>query len=207
MNQAEASRINGARSSGPATAEGKAKSAQNASKHALTGGTVVLPHESQAKYDALLDSFIKRFRPSDEIELDLLEEMAASRWRLRRIEGMETALIQQAINQQMEALGDEADPALARELAYAELLENSKGLRLLNRYAKDLRRSYEKAMKELIELKLQTPEVPEALPEPDYSVLRNEPGHRVESFRKAIQPYIQQQEIALGGQPQRRSAA
>ena len=207
MNQTEASRINGAKSNGPATADGKAKSSQNACKHALTGGTVVLPHESQAKYDALLASFMKRFGPADETERDLVEEMVASRWRLRRIEGMEAALIQQAINQQMDLLGDQADPAEARELAYADLSENSKGLRLLNRYAKDLRRCYEKALKELIELKLATPEFPVIEPEPDYSVLRNEPGHRAESFLKAVEPYMQRQTMTPQSSPQHKPAA
>ena len=207
MNQAEASRTNGAKSNGPATAEGKAKSAQNSCKHALTGGAVVLPHESQARYDALLASYIKRFGPSDETELDLIEEMVACRWRLRRIEGMESALIQQAINQQLESLGEAADPAVARELAYADLPENSKGLRLLNRYAKDLRRSYEKAMKEFIELQLATPDLPEIEAQPDYSVLRNEPGHRVEAFLGAVQPYIQRQQAPMEKHRNSRSAA
>lgn len=167
MNQAEASRINGAKSNGPLTAEGRAASAQNARKHGLTGGAVVLPHESQAKYDALRDSFVNRLRPSDETELDLIQEMVDSRWRLRRIEAMEAALIQNGINQQMDAMGDDADPETARFLAYAELAENSKGLRLLNRYAKDLRRSYEKAFKEFMELHCgDLAAVPESQPEP-----------------------------------------
>ena len=177
MNPAEASILNGAKSNGPVTPEGRAASAQNARKHGLTGGAVVLPHESQAGYDALRASFLKRFGPSDELELDLIQEMVDSRWRLRRIEAMEAALIQQGIKQQMEAMGEDADPATAQLLAYAELAENSKGLRLLNRYAKDLRRCYEKAMKEFQALKSAALETEEQS-EPDYSRPRNEPGHR-----------------------------
>jgi hypothetical protein len=217
MNQAEASRINGAKSNGPVTAEGRAATAQNARKHGLTGGTVVLPHESQANYDALRDSFLKRFRPTDATELDLIQEMVDSRWRLHRIEAMEAALIQKGINEQMEAMGENADPETARFLAYAELAENSKGLRLLNRYAKDLRRSYEKALKEFMELHcgdldggdLAIPPqvVSEAQPEPDYSGLRNKPGHRPEAFMKAILPYVQKQQIALGQSPSRKHVA
>ena len=74
------------------------------------GGTVVLPHESQASYDSLRNSFVNRLRPSDETELDLIQEMVDSRWRLRRIEAMEAALIQKGINEQMDAMGEDADP-------------------------------------------------------------------------------------------------
>ena len=212
MNQAEASRINGAKSNGPVTAEGRAASAQNARTHGLTGGTVVLPHESQANYDALRDSFLKRFRPTDATELDLLQEMVDSRWRLRRIEAMEAALIQKGINEQMEAMGEDADPETARFLAYAELAENSKGLRLLNRYAKDLRRSYEKALKEFMDLHCGDLAIPpqvvsEAQPEPDYSVLRNKPGYRSDAFMKAILPYVQKQQSALGQSPSQKHVA
>jgi hypothetical protein len=212
MNQAEASRINGAKSNGPSTPEGRAASSRNSRKHGLTGGEVVLPHESQEQYEALLTSFVKRFRPSDEVELDLIIEMVDSRWRLRRIESMESALIQRAINQQMEALGDDADPVEARALAYAELAEDSKGLRLLNRYAKDLRRCYEKAFKEFLELHCgdlcQMPETPQAQPdEPDYTSLRNEPGYRSAAFMKAIEPYVKKQNTALGGSSMMKKAA
>jgi hypothetical protein len=211
MKQAEASRINGARSNGPSTPEGRAISSRNARTHGLTGGDVVLPHESQEQYDALLASFVKRFRPTDETEFDLIREMVNSRWRLRRIESMEVALIQRAVNQQMEAMGNDVDPAEAQSLAYAELAENSKGLRLLNRYAKDLRRSYEKALAEFMELQCgdlcQIPESREAQSEPDYTALRNEPGSHSAGFMKAIQPYVQKQEAAFGRMPLMKNAA
>ena len=118
--------------------------------------------------------------------------MVDSRWRLRRIQSMETALIQKAIDQQMVAMGDDADRLPPRALAYAELAENSKGMRPLNRYAKDLRRSYEKALTEFIELHIEylakPPETPEAQVAPDYSILRNEPGYRLQPSSKRSNP-------------------
>jgi len=149
MNKAEAARSNGAKSQGPTTEAGKAKSAQNARTHGLTGGAIVLAHESQADYDALLSSFTTRFRPADEAERDLIREAVNARWRLRRMEAMEAALLQKAFDEQLELVGD---PSLAHALAYADMAENSKGLRLLHRYAKELRRSYEKAMSEFADL-------------------------------------------------------
>jgi hypothetical protein len=50
----EASRRNGARSRGPTTSEGKARSAQNALKHGMRAlKYVVLPDESAAEFQAL----------------------------------------------------------------------------------------------------------------------------------------------------------
>ena len=143
MSQAATARINGAKSKGPITAEGKATSSQNALKHGLTSSRVVLPHESQEAYDKLEASLINRFKPADELESDLVQEMAAARWRLRRIEAMESALLRKAIRQHEEAVTPDA-----LDIAYAEVAE-SKSYRMLVRHAAQLRRAFEKAWKEL----------------------------------------------------------
>ena len=98
MSQAATARANGAKSNGPITAEGKARSAQNSLKHGLTSSRVVLPHESQEAYDKLEASLINRFKPADDLESELVQEMAAARWRLRRIEAMEAALFKRPSN-------------------------------------------------------------------------------------------------------------
>ena len=101
--KAATARINGAKSNGPITAEGKAVSSQNSLKHGLTSSRVVLPHESQEAYDKLEASLVNRFKPADDLESELVQEMAAARWRLRRIEAMEAALFKKAIKQHEEA--------------------------------------------------------------------------------------------------------
>ena len=57
------SRANGALSLGPITAEGKARSAQNALVHGLTANTVVLSMESREQFDALADRYFNFFNP------------------------------------------------------------------------------------------------------------------------------------------------
>ncbi len=63
MNKAEASRRNGAKSQGPVTPEGKARSSQNATKHGLDSRIVVLANESQFEYDDLLSDYVHRYSP------------------------------------------------------------------------------------------------------------------------------------------------
>ena len=148
MSKAATARINGTKSNGPITAEGKAISSQNSLKHGLSSSRVVLPHESQEAYDRLEASFTNRFKPADEIEVELVQEMAAARWRLRRIQSMETALFKKAIQQQQEILGPDASPEEINDVAYAEVAD-SKSYRMLVRHAAQLRRTFEKAWKEL----------------------------------------------------------
>lgn len=146
--KAEIARANGAKSQGPVTEEGKARSSRNSLKHGLNSTRVVLPHESQDEYDQLEAAILRRFQPADELELELVQEMAAARWRLRRIEAMEAALFKKAIREQQELLGPDADAAEVRDAAYLDVAE-SKTMRTLTRNQNQLRRAYEKAWREL----------------------------------------------------------
>src|SRR5688572_11929983 len=94
--QNEASRTNGAKSQGPITPEGKAKSSQNAERHNLcaAGHIVLLTNENPDEFRQLIDDFIVRFQPVDGVELDLVYKLIAASWRDKRITGMETALIE-----------------------------------------------------------------------------------------------------------------
>ena len=159
MSAAAIARANGAKSNGPVTPEGKAKSAQNSRKHGLTGKTAVLAHESQQEFDELEASYVETYKPATAAESDLVGEMVNSRWRLRRMEEMEAALFESAFKRHAET---EESPSAARALAYVELAE-SKSLRTLSRYSAQSRRAYEKARNELLDLqaaRLQVEELP-----------------------------------------------
>lgn len=193
--QSETSRLNGAKSKGPITLEGKATSSQNAMKHGLAGGPIVLPYESQREFDALRADFMRHFKPANSVERDLVDEIVCSRWRLRRIERMECALMSQAVERQLEMLGEAADIATAEALAFSEMAENSKGLRLVERYGRSLRRSYEKAWQELVRLQQERAEQNEPEPESEagYSSLRSDPAFQNNEFMDAVLPYLQKQ--------------
>ena len=92
--QAEASRLNGARSRGPVTPEGKARSALNGTRHGLRGSTfTLLPDEDPAAWAALLAGYLARLRPADEAELACVERLAACDWREARLLRLEAEML------------------------------------------------------------------------------------------------------------------
>jgi hypothetical protein len=149
---AMAAKSNGAKSNGPITLEGKARSAKNSLKHGLTGGDVVIPGESQEEFDILHADFVAHYLPSGEMETDLVFEIASSRWRLRRLQQMESDFYATAIRMKQEAMGEDVTVEEARAQVFYELSMNPKPLNLFHRHSTRLRRSYEKALKELHQL-------------------------------------------------------
>jgi hypothetical protein len=105
--RAEASRRNGARSRGPQTPEGKARSAQNALKHGLRAEKhVVLPHEDAAEFAELEAAMIAELAPEGALQAVLARRVAVAAWRLARADRLEVELF-------AERSYDAAGPALA----------------------------------------------------------------------------------------------
>src|SRR5262245_14483788 len=81
--RAEASRRNGAKSRGPNTPVGKARSAQNALKHGLRAlKYVVLPDESDAEFQALEAAMVAELAPVGALQTVLARRVAVAAWRL-----------------------------------------------------------------------------------------------------------------------------
>jgi len=96
--QIRASRANGARSQGPTTPAGLTRAALAPVTHALTANTVLLSNESQAHFEALLQSFVDHFQPANPAEYYCIEEMTWAKWRQRRAVGLESALLDQELD-------------------------------------------------------------------------------------------------------------
>ncbi len=79
-----ANRINAQLSTGATTEEGKAIVSQNATKHGLTGTFRVLPDESQADFDRLVESFMRSEEPADDSEVLMVHQMAEALWLSKR---------------------------------------------------------------------------------------------------------------------------
>ena len=91
--RAEASRRNGAKSCGPKTPEGKARSAQNALKHGLRAQKhTVLPSEDAAAFKALEAALIEELAPDGALQSALAQRVVAAVWRLERAERLEADL-------------------------------------------------------------------------------------------------------------------
>lgn len=80
----DSSRINGAKSHGPISPEGKRISSLNALDHGMCVSLNVLKSENPEGFVAILQYHVKRLQPIDQVELGIVEELAASRWRMRR---------------------------------------------------------------------------------------------------------------------------
>src|ERR1700704_5327301 len=94
LTHSEQARINGAKSKGPTSPEGKFTSSKSALKHGLTASIhTVLHYESEQGYTQNLDAWVNNLRPADEVELRLVNQIANLQWRLERLAMMETSLL------------------------------------------------------------------------------------------------------------------
>ena len=92
--QVEASRRNGAKSKGPITEEGKAKSSLNGTKHGLSGGHRVLYcNERDDLYQELLAHYMTLFAPVNGVEEDLVLQIVVASWRMKRADNIEAAVV------------------------------------------------------------------------------------------------------------------
>src|SRR5580693_3628682 len=85
--QIEASRINGRRSQGPITPEGKHNSSGNNTRHGLLAQTIVLEGESEELFNELLEHYMQTHQPQSATEASLVETMTVACWRLWRVWG------------------------------------------------------------------------------------------------------------------------
>jgi hypothetical protein len=91
--QIDANRLNAEKSTGPKTAEGKARSSRNALKHGLLAEGALLPGESRSDYQAFAEALIEELDPHGPLEERLVERIADCAWRLRRPLRVEVAML------------------------------------------------------------------------------------------------------------------
>jgi len=144
--RSEQSRINGAKSKGPTTPEGKSKSSKNALSHGLTANVhTVLHFESSAAYTENLDAWVDNLRPADKVELRLVNSLANLQWRLERLALMETSLLNVEMAQSFEdtlANFKYIDDVGALAAAWKASSGKGNGLDLLRRYLATLQNQF-----------------------------------------------------------------
>src|SRR5437764_15355756 len=149
--KSDTARTNGSKSHGPVTPEGRATSSRNSTRHGLTAKTLILPGESYEDFQQLLADYVDQFKPQTNVEMDLVESMAVTQWRLRRLSVIESNLFTNEITHRanysdnFEAL----EPGSQFAYAFQAVGENGRGLALLIRYEGHLTRTYDCAFKQL----------------------------------------------------------
>lgn len=129
-----ANAANAQRSTGPRSAEGKARSSRNATKHGLTSSEFVVHDGEQEEFDEFLASYSAELNPQGAIERTLFQQLAHAAWNLQRIRRMEAEIWRTA----------------AQDGALCELTGESAGaLERLARYQARTERSYYRALREL----------------------------------------------------------
>jgi hypothetical protein len=96
--QIKANQNNAKKSTGPVTAEGKQIVANNALKHGLFSKHLVLSDENPEDYQLLLDGLQTELKPLGTLEQSLVERIAVSLWRQRRLVRSESAHIELSNN-------------------------------------------------------------------------------------------------------------
>ena len=88
--QLAANRRNAQNSTGPRTAEGKARAARNGLKHGLTAEQQVMPSESEADFDDFVAAMRLEHDPQTPTEHLLVDQIISASWRLQRVRLLET---------------------------------------------------------------------------------------------------------------------
>src|SRR6266404_8235558 len=173
---------NGAKAAGTKSPAGIQKSAANSLKHGLLTQTLVLANESPTKFNELLQSYIDRFQPADNVEMGFVNEMVAARWRQQRMWMIQTAGMDLEMNRQEDQI--EEDMIFCTEptrisLAFDGMTKRDNTLELQLRYETSYSRMHDRAMKALQRLressKQPEPKITEPVIEPE-KVIEPEPA-------------------------------
>jgi len=103
--QLTANRENAKNSTGPKSKNGQAVACQNATQHGLFSSQLLLEGEDPAEFQELLADLQATLRPVGAVELGLVERIAVTVWRQRRLVRAETATLHLARQPQKIASG------------------------------------------------------------------------------------------------------
>jgi hypothetical protein len=151
----ESARANGAKSKGPKTPEGKARSSQNAIRHGLCAKSIVLSTEDRDEYEKLYTAYLLRFQPADQVETGLVETMINATWRERRSWSIETESLERKMVRARDWIDDWDDlsPAAQTAIGFDNVFPSSP----IDRYETRMSRQYDRARKALMELRKSHP--------------------------------------------------
>ncbi len=179
--QIAASRFNGAKSQGPVSIDGKARSSQNAVRHGLTAKTVVLNNEDPAQFKILCENLANDYQPQTEYEHELVSQLAGARWKLRRCNILEKGIFDKAVDEirpKIQAEYEGADEEMVTIFALEQAIDSPQ-LKSLRRYMTQILREERHASSQLEKIRRERPPQPPApAAEEKNAPVRNEPGEK-----------------------------
>ena len=141
--QIQSNRRNSLMSTGPRSEAAKVASSKNAISHGLSAADPVLSYENRDEFNTLVENYSTEFAPQTKHEEYLVSQMAGARWRLDRVQRIETAAIDLIL-----VGSDETTASPDHKLAQRMLAAPGDPLPRLERYRASIERSYHRAVKE-----------------------------------------------------------
>jgi hypothetical protein len=120
-----------------------ARASANSTRHTLLAENLVLDEESKNVFALLHQEFIDRLNPTDGIEVCLVEDLASTVWRQRRLVAIETHLFKEAAAKRPE------QTYLGRIGGAFSDLCRTPDMHLLDRYESRLHRMFQRTLKNL----------------------------------------------------------
>jgi hypothetical protein len=178
--QLAANRANAAKSTGPRTPQGKARSSQNARKHGFTPSTfAVVRLEDLQEIDHLRADLLAAYQPVNSQELFAIERLALTQQAILRASRLETGLFTTCLNEVLDSSGTPFFP-MTKELAgdgdieitraqnrnyllgegFHRMVKHSNSWSLAIRYQAQAERHYRRAVEEFERLKALRQEFP-----------------------------------------------
>jgi hypothetical protein len=124
--------------------------------HNITAKTLTLTNESTDLFQHMLGAYFDLFQPANQMELDIVCDIAAARWRLRRIWRYQTAMLDVEMDKQapeFEKRYATYDEDMRGAAAFSAVADNSKGYATALRTDVHLTRIYRRAVEDLRRLR------------------------------------------------------
>jgi hypothetical protein len=117
----------------------------NRFRHGVLASSVLLDGEKLANFELIVQQHVDRFQPSDGVEFGIIEELAASYWRLRRAWNIETCNLEQQI-----AIHPLGNGGVLGQLANSfDAMAASPAMAVMERYQTRLQLSYTRSLQTL----------------------------------------------------------
>ncbi|MGH9720236.1 MAG: hypothetical protein ACRD8O_08490 [Bryobacteraceae bacterium] len=142
----------------------------NSLKHGLTAETLVVDGENPDELPGFIAMTVDYFQPQNDFETELVLDLAAIRWRLRRVPKIETGLFEDR-QKFCESISSDDYSELSDQHRLAEQYFGvEKSLDLLTRYETRLQRRYNQSLANLLKLRAAKPVEKNALNEPNPTI-------------------------------------